>query len=179
MSQRVAARVAWCLWALSLLLLTLASVLEYLNRGDSNLAGWLFRDAISLVFWSLVMSVGTLVAARRPSNPIGWLFCAGWCLLAFGGSGNFAEQYATYGLLTQPNSVPAALALAWLGPIARAVGFIPLVTFVPLIFPTGRLPSTRWRPVAYLALALLACGGLYLAAIDHANARLIALARPP
>ena len=34
------------------------------------------------------------------------------------------------------------------------------MTFVPLIFPTGRLPSTRWRPVAYLALALLACGGL-------------------
>ena len=110
MSQRVAARVAWCLWALSLLLLTLASVLEYLNRGDSNLAGWLFRDAISLVFWSLVMSVGTLVAARRPSNPIGWLFCAGWCLLAFGGSGNFAEQYAT-----SPSQTRCRLHLHWPG----------------------------------------------------------------
>jgi hypothetical protein len=35
--------------------------------------------------------------------------------------------------------------------VGLAPGLGLLLTFVPLLFPDGRLPSRRWRPVAWLS----------------------------
>ena len=46
--------------------------------------------------------------------------------------------------------------VAWLGEWVWIAGVGPVGTFGLLLFPNGRLPSRRWRPVAWLAAAGLA-----------------------
>jgi hypothetical protein len=91
--------------------------------------------------------VGAVVAMRRPTNPLGWLFC---CVgLGFIAEGVSAE-YAMRALVIAPGSLPAGVFVAWLsGLFTYAVSG--LVAYLLLLFPTGALPSRRWRPIAWLA----------------------------
>jgi hypothetical protein len=96
--------------------------------------------------------VGTLLASRRPHNPIGWICLAVglfWMLNIMSGG------YGIYGLLASPGSVPFPAAIGsqgeWMGPATvRLLG-----TYLILLFPDGRLPSARLRPLAWLSGAVL------------------------
>jgi hypothetical protein len=104
--------------------------------------------------------VGALIASRRPHNPIGWICLAVglfWMLNIMSGG------YGIYGLLASPGSVPFPAAIGsqgeWMGP--ATVGL--LGTYLILLFPDGRLPSARWRPLAWLS-------GTVLVLVSIANA---------
>jgi hypothetical protein len=105
--------------------------------------------------------VGALIASRRPKNAVGWLCLAIGLLWTLGG---MADYYGYYGAAT-PGSVPFPVAMAgisnWIW--VPAVGL--LGTYVLLLFPDGRLPSRRWRPLAWLsgAVILLLSVGVTLA----------------
>ena len=74
MSRPGAARLAWSLGTLSVLLVVASRLLEHLNRGwpVRPASGLEFlADAATLLFWSLITAVGALIAARQPANPIG------------------------------------------------------------------------------------------------------------
>ena len=99
--------------------------------------------------------VGGLVASRQPRNAIGWLFCgiavAGSLMIL---SHEVAESWLDGG------GVPAALGktAAWYGDVSWIPAILPAATFLLLLFPDGRLPSRRWRSVAWcagLGIALL------------------------
>jgi hypothetical protein len=94
------------------------------------------------------MVVGALVVARRPTNAIGWLFSA-IGLLALGAT--LASEYSHYAYVTQPGARPFAVVAAWYGSWAAYPIFGLAFTFTLLLFPTGRLLSPRWRPIAWLA----------------------------
>jgi hypothetical protein len=95
--------------------------------------------------------VGALIASRRPKNAVGWLCLAIGLLWTLGG---MADYYGYYGAAT-PGSVPFPVAMAgisnWIW--VPAVGL--LGTYVLLLFPDGRLPSRRWRPLAWLSGAVI------------------------
>jgi glucan phosphoethanolaminetransferase (alkaline phosphatase superfamily) len=63
----------------------------------------------------------------------------------------FATEYGTYALQTARGTVPGGPLAIWAAQWVWAPGIGLLLTFVPLLFPTGRLPSRRWRPVAWLS----------------------------
>ena len=96
--------------------------------------------------------VGALIASSPPHNPIRWICLAAgllWILIIL------SENYSTYGL-AQPGSVPFpvtihALLYAWLW--VPTVGLIG--TYLILLFPDGKLPSKRWRPLAWLSGAVI------------------------
>jgi hypothetical protein len=98
-------------------------------------------------------AIGALVATRRPGNVIGWLLLllalsAGLSALTDGYvSSTEARESLTFG-------VEAAWISNWLWYIWLSVG----VVFVPLLFPSGRLPSSRWRPVFWLAVVAVLLG---------------------
>jgi hypothetical protein len=102
--------------------------------------GSLLGHALFLVF----PLVGALIASRRPNNPIGWLFLTVGLLWTLSG---MLDYYSVYGV-AQSNSVPFAVLVAgintWLW--VSSVGL--LGTYLILLFPDGRLPSRRWRPLA-------------------------------
>jgi hypothetical protein len=99
-------------------------------------------------------TVGAVVASRRPGNSIGWVLCSiglSW------GAAHFTSEYATYALLAAPGSLPAAEAAAWIYSWLWVPG-LGLIVFLALLFPSGRLPSPRWRPFAWLSLLLVVAG---------------------
>jgi hypothetical protein len=87
--------------------------------------------------------VGAVLASKRPHNPIGWLFLG--AALA-GAATKLCESVAIYGMRTAPDAIPFAPFVGWLVAWFGAV-FGTLLIFAPFVFPTGRLPSPRWRPV--------------------------------
>jgi hypothetical protein len=142
--HRAAARVAWSVWAVSWIVIVLAVVLSIEVE----------TVAYSLAFGGVLAAyatVGAVVAARHPDNAVGWLCLA----VGFLGSMDaFAVPYAAYALLTRPGSLPGGLAMAWLSLwLGWAWGLT--FTFLPLLFPTGRLPTSRWRPVAWATAVVL------------------------
>ena len=96
--------------------------------------------------------LGALLVALRPRNPVGWGFLATGLAFMLG---LFAEQYAAYGLLTRPGSLPGAEFAFWLQIWIYPPALIPMFALSPLYFPDGRLPTPRWRWVARAALWLL------------------------
>lgn len=59
-------------------------------------------------------------------------------------------EYGAYALLTENGSLPGGVLAAWLGSWLYVLG-ANLVLYSFLFFPDGRLPSPRWRDVAWLA----------------------------
>ena len=103
--------------------------------------------------------VGALIASRRPENPIGWIcLVAGlfWTLIALD------DQYTAYGLATTgvvpfPAAVVALSQWLWVPPVGL------LSIYLILFFPDGRLPSRRWRPLAWFSGAVMALVSLAIA----------------
>jgi hypothetical protein len=137
-------------WSVCLLCVALASgslLLAFLNGrtlGEIFVEEGLITLAILTATFCVV---GALIASHRPGNSIGWIFCAAALCQGFS---NFGFEYATYGLLTRPGSLPLAAETSWLAQWIWAPGLGLILVFVPLLFPDGRAPSRRWRPVAWL-----------------------------
>jgi hypothetical protein len=95
--------------------------------------------------------VGCLILARRPGNVIGWIFTAVGLLTM---TAILAEGYAKYAYVTHPGSLPGRLAAAWVEAWIWYLMIMLTLVFPLLLFPTGRSLSPRWRPVAWLAVAV-------------------------
>jgi hypothetical protein len=146
MSNRTAARLAWSIWALCVPLTVFGGLLSLLTGSGQIGAG----SGLAILLGVLLLTfptVGALVASRRPENPIGWIFCAAGLVF---GVGILSESYAKYAL--HASSAPlfgvqyAAWLSSWTGP-----GLLLAAAFLFLLFPDGRLPSRRWRLVAWMA----------------------------
>jgi hypothetical protein len=150
-----ARRLAWSLWAVSVVTVAFVAVLNLSSLGHDVP----FFGAFVL-FVAAFATVGALVASRQPRNPIGWIMCIAGVAYAYMGS---ADTYAQ-GLRDGGDVLPGSTFAAWTSSWAWALGIGLASTFLLLLFPTGRLPSRRWRPVAWLAAAglLLAVPGLAL-----------------
>ena len=146
-SDGAARRLAWAALVLSVIGVLTGIGLE---------AGLLQRTSVfgmlgKLTFLAFAVA-GMLIARRQPRNRIAWI------LLAVGaavGVGEASEPYAEYGL-NHGAGLPAAAYVAAIsgGLWVPAIGL--LGTLLVLLFPDGRLPSPRWRPLARLSGATIA-----------------------
>ena len=146
MSVRASRWVALSALAFSLALVVLGLVLAIANRYVENeITTYTFNLVVAALAFSMV---GVLVAYRQPKNLIGWLLLGIGALYA---TELFAGNYGVYTLVTNPGSLPGEVVGAWLTSWVWIFGGS-LVLFVFLFFPDGKLPSPRWRLVAWLVL---------------------------
>ena len=144
---RTAARLAWWLCAVSLAMMA-ARLVVVVRAGTTALPPGFpppVVQAIEVIGFLGAPILGAVIAAHRPQNPYGWLWCAiglslGVLFLAVG--------YGAYALVVEPGALPGGLAAAWVSNVATGL-VLALLPFVFLLFP--RRAAARWR---------LATGGL-------------------
>jgi len=147
MSLRTAAWLAWSIWALCILITAFAGLLGLLTASDQDTSDWVL-PILLVVLLLTFPTVGALVASHRPENAIGWIFCVAGLILAVG---VFGSAYADYALSAGRDSLPGEEYAAWLSTWIGAPGALLAAALLFLLFPDGRLPSRRWRPVAWMA----------------------------
>ena len=104
--------------------------------------GYERSDLLLFLSEPLAALVGGLILARQPRNPVGWLIVGHALCFTLG---EFCRQYALFGVLTRPGSLPFAHALAWPAYWLWGPGLTLGLALLPLYFPDGRLISPRWR----------------------------------
>ena len=87
------------------------------------------------------------------ASAMGWLFSA---IGLLGVTGLLVGEYAQYAYVTRSVALPGAIVAAWYASWVSYPCFGLTVLFTLLLFPTGRLLSPRWRPIAWLAGILIA-----------------------
>jgi hypothetical protein len=105
------------------------------------------QDGSLLLAFAAFMVVGAVIVAHRPGNAVGWIFSAIGLLTATG----LLAEYAAYVSRTRPGSPPGVVLAAWYNSWWWYPTLVLVLVFTPLLFPTGRLLSARWRPVAVVA----------------------------
>ena len=140
----------WLVWVLCGLVIALvvsALLLQALGPRPVG-APVLVQDALLIAVTIPFVIVGALISVHRPGNRIGALLLA--CALSLSVF-SFLENYFGYAA-QHPGVLPDLRAVAWIANGALAPGFGALALIV-LLYPTGRLPSRRWRPVAWALAA--------------------------
>ncbi len=157
MSLRAAVRLAWPLWALTVVLTAFLGLFYFLSLSawgetPDRAPPW-FVPLMGLMLVSF-STVGAVIAARRPDNAVGWsLLTMGLALgVAFVG-----QVYADYTRVAYPGSLPGGAVAVWVSLWTPVLALV-AATFFCLLFPDGRPPSHRWRWVGRLALT----GGVLL-----------------
>ena len=153
MSTRASAWLAWSLAALSVGMFIAGAVLTVLSLSDAPAtqasSDWGTGGALgSLVLFLPFLAfpvVGAIIASRRPGNPIGWIcLTAGlfWMFITLGSS-------VPAGSEPYPVTTDALFQWIWIPPVGL------LGIYLILLFPDGKLPSRRWRPLAWLSGAVM------------------------
>jgi hypothetical protein len=151
MSTRASAWLAWSLAGLSVAMFLASIVLYVLARSSQegpSTSGALGELSIFGTFLAFPI-VGALIASRHPKNPVGWICLAiglFWMLIFLGNSIPGSGPY--------PVTTDALTQATWIPPVGL------LGIYLILLFPDGKLPSRRWRPLAWLSGVVMVLASL-------------------
>ena len=124
--------------------------------GDGPSPGRLVAVILTTLGYLTFSVTGLFIVIRRERHPVGWLFViAGlaWSLELVGAA--YAEHQIEGGSPLPLNDV-----LIWMASWLDTIGFGAAPLLVGLIFPTGRLISSRWRPWVAVTIVAVAAGSL-------------------
>ncbi len=108
--------------------------------------------AITLGAFVSLPTMGVVLAILRPRNPIGWLLLGSGVTIILGTAG---PEYVDRSLVLGAE-LPGDRIVDWLAARSEGLGFMLMAVWIPLVFPDGRLPGPRWRPVAIAAALAMA-----------------------
>ena len=130
------------LWAATLLTSLAAVALTLIAWDDLKVSDGIssLNGVVAAVAYA---TLGVLII-RRAANLIGWIMLAVGAGIAFF---VLASAYAVTGVAAHPGTLPAARLAGTLSECSFSLVTF-LIAFMFLLFPTGKLPSPRWRPVA-------------------------------
>ena len=148
MSAQTSRRIANAVIALCVLFVAGSFAFQFDGRAVEGIGSgdWIFVVG-SVVGGAVYLWIGRAIVVRHPTNTIGWLLLA---VPTIGFLAIVTGDYATHTLAIDPGSLPFGRLSAWLD---RWLLVPALAAFIPvfLLYPDGRLPSRRWRPVGVVA----------------------------
>jgi hypothetical protein len=155
MTSRVAWWGAWSLALVTCLIAIARVVLAIVDpaASDQSSATNVFSGGVPIAAFETVVLItiaviGSVVAARQPRNVVGWILCV--IPLSLGVL--IVSSHVYWSLRFHDiGSERLAAIVAWLGSWTWVPVMIPTATFFPLLFPTGRPLTPRWRPVVWMA----------------------------
>jgi hypothetical protein len=145
-TRRWAWWLAWGVWLLTLALLGIGLAIQEIvgYATATQQEGWVAQVALLLAFLSFA-TVGALVASRQPRNAVGWIFSGVGLLVGLSVAGG---EYANYVFVEEPGKWSGGYVAGWLY-VWTWYPSITLIALLPLLFPDGRVPGRRWRPVLW------------------------------
>jgi signal transduction histidine kinase len=136
---------------LTIVLLGATLTLSDLNHSFTSDAYFIVIAVVMMIGY---VTVGAFVASRLPDSPLGWLLMTtGFAFLLAA----FSEEYATYTLLTSPGGLPFGEVAVWLNNWIFLLAVAPIPLFL-VLFPTGTVPSPRWRWLPRTLVVVFAIG---------------------
>ncbi|MBA2276492.1 MAG: hypothetical protein H0W06_01900 [Chloroflexia bacterium] len=146
----------WALWATAILLDAAALTMIALTRSEARVYEYWLEPSVNAPVYA---TVGLLILRHRPGHLIGRLFVA---ISLVGSFQVLTGQYATVAASAPVASLPAAAISAWLSELAQLSLVVGLL-FTLMLFPTGSLPSARWRPLVPITGCAVGLGLVTLA----------------
>ena len=150
MSQKWVSRLVWGLSVIVSAAALVSLAFWMANREPGQNTVRLAEEAT----WPLVLVaftlLGALILSRQPSNLVGWLLMVPGALGVLSWP---AESYLHSLATSQPPASLPLLLAAWFTTWHWVVLIFPLL-LIPLVFPTGRPPSPRWRWVFRASIGL-------------------------
>ena len=150
---------AWSVAAVTTTFSLACIVLEIVGPGPAATsadpdagAGGVVLVTIQAVGASAFAVLGAVVVSRQPRNPVGWLLVLIGFFFMYIAAGN--ELYLQVVLNGGDTSGINAYVL-WVGNFAWLFAMVPVFTFLPLLFPTGRPLTPRWRAVVWFVVAAI------------------------
>ena len=158
----------WSRWVATLLLALSLGMVAFAFSSLVLPGGDALPDRPSLILFLIAASVmltypfvGTLLAVRRPRNPLGWLLL----VLGLGFTLSFFSTEYLGRATISGWPLPGAVWVAWLSTWSFVLNVSIAFGWIPLLFPTGRVLSPRWVPVAW-AIGIVTVVGAVAAALD-------------
>ncbi len=151
----------WVVAGASAAALVISGVLGWTNHAPVSDGRLGASDVGWFLSYLAFVCIGALVVSRHRDNRIAKLMLLAGSFNAFA---QLALQYAIWGIVRHPGSLPGADVMAWLSSYLW-VPSIATVIVVAVYLPTGRLPTRRWAwlPVALVVTTVVVVG---LSAID-------------
>ncbi len=150
---RITHRIVWGVVVVDALMVVLLvasypSTAQYQSQYGGGVTSFLFP--IGLV---VQVGLGALIAIRRPRHPVGWLLLAS--ATAFLLDQGLIQNFVIYAIDIRHRAIPGGDLVGSFEQMMWVPGIVPIAVFLPLIFPTGKLLSRRWRPVVWVAVAAM------------------------
>jgi signal transduction histidine kinase len=149
-STRRNERLSAALWIATALVALAGVVLTVVAWGDLVTSDAV-PNLVSAIAGLVYATLGVLIV-RRARNVFGWILQGLGLGLAFL---SLTSAYAVIGLVTSPGSLPGPEAAGMIAELTWVLT-APSLAFMLFFFPTGRLPSSRWRPVFGIGIAAIA-----------------------
>src|SRR5215207_7750936 len=153
MRSRAASWLAWALAGLCVAMFLASVVLQVLAHSsqEPTSTGDTLSELLIFVSFLAFPIVGALIASRHPKNPVGWICLAiglFWMEILLGESIPGSGPY--------PVTIAALTQSLWIPPVGL------LGIYLILLFPDGKLPSRRWRPLAWLSGVVMVLASLVI-----------------
>jgi signal transduction histidine kinase len=161
MKQRTVTRLAWTIWGISMALALGALTLSAIDRTVARAV----ENGVFVGIFMALGAVGALVVGRQPRNAVGWILLA---VAVAAGVAFAGGEYANHGTFADPGSLPGVAWAWWVGDFVWVALLALPTTFLLLLFPDGRVPSPRWRPVLWVVTAFVSTA-MIVFALDPAT----------
>ena len=155
---RIARRIVWAIIAFDVLMVVMSVGSEPFTGRYAVHYGSGITHILSYLGDLVQVALGALIVTRRPRHPVGWLLLASVSISQL--DQGLASNFVIYAIDIRHRAIPGGDLVGSFQAMMWMLFVVPLAILLPLVFPTGKLLSGRWRPVVWVGVIAMVVGFL-------------------